>query len=639
MAVVVRRLRPAFGEGDELVAGVDERHSGAAPTQLYLEEAPVELQGLLDVADLEGDMVETDKPGARRHGSLLEHIRQMGRARSLEGFKVGLVRQGQTDVVEAVEEPVASEVVDLEGYLHARPGYGALPEIHGYRGLRIGTYSVEEFPHRFLRQLDGEEPNLCTVVPEDVGERGSDESAETVVLQSPRRVLPAGGTAEVLAREEHHGALVLGTVQHEVGVFAPLGEEELAEAGAFDALESVARYDLVGVDIRVTQREGFPGDALYQLHYPTSKGTPRSDGEAKRPITAVAAGTTGLTRCVRPPLPCLPSKLRLEVEAQRSPGCRISGFIPRHIEHPAFRHSKPASSKISSKPSSSACFLTRMEPGTTSARMPSLTLWPWTTAAAARRSSMRALVQEPRNTVSTWISRIGVPGASPMYLKARSWPSFSGSGTAPSSGTVCAGVVPQETYGTRSSAWMTTSLSNFAPSSVGSFFHSSTALSQSSPFGACGLPSRYSKVVSSGAMRPARAPPSMDMLHTVMRPSIERERTASPRYSITCPTPPPVPMRLRMPSIRSLAVTSEGSSPSTVTAIVLGLRCGNVCVARTCSTSLVPMPKAKAPNAPWVAVWLSPHTITSPGCVRPISGPMTWTMPWPSAPHSLSSMP
>ena len=40
-------------------------------------------------------------------------------------------------------------------------------------------------------------------------------------------------------------------------------------------------------------------------------------------------------------------------------------------------------------------------------------------------------------------------------------------------------------------------------------------------------------------------------------------------------------------------------------------------MAMTCSTSLVPMPKANAPNAPCVAVWLSPHTIVMPGWVRP----------------------
>ena len=38
-----------------------------------------------------------------------------------------------------------------------------------------------------------------------------------------------------------------------------------------------------------------------------------------------------------------------------------------HIEHPANRHWKPASRKIRSRPSASACALTRPEPGTTQA--------------------------------------------------------------------------------------------------------------------------------------------------------------------------------------------------------------------------------------------------------------------------------
>ena len=36
-------------------------------------------------------------------------------------------------------------------------------------------------------------------------------------------------------------------------------------------------------------------------------------------------------------------------------------------------------------------------------------------------------------------------------------------------------------------------------------------------------------------------------------------------------------------------------------------------MASTCSTSLVPMPKASAPNAPCVEVWLSPQTMVMPG--------------------------
>src|SRR2546423_1618428 len=88
----------------------------------------------------------------------------------------------------------------------------------------------------------------------------------------------------------------------------------------------------------------------------------------KWPATAAAAAIAGLTRCVRPPLPCRPSKFRLLVEAQRSPGASVSGFIPRHIEQPASRHSKPASRKTASRPSTSAARLTDCEPGTTIAR-------------------------------------------------------------------------------------------------------------------------------------------------------------------------------------------------------------------------------------------------------------------------------
>src|SRR6478672_10620453 len=85
----------------------------------------------------------------------------------------------------------------------------------------------------------------------------------------------------------------------------------------------------------------------------------------KWPCTAAAAAMAGLTRCVRPPAPWRPSKLRLLVDAQRSPGSRRSAFMARHIEQPGSRHSKPAPLKTLSRPSRSACSFTRPEPGTT----------------------------------------------------------------------------------------------------------------------------------------------------------------------------------------------------------------------------------------------------------------------------------
>ena len=145
--------------------------------------------------------------------------------------------------------------------------------------------------------------------------------------------------------------------------------------------------------------------------------------------------------------------------------------------------------------------------------------------------------------------------------------------------------------------------------------------------------------MSSGATMPARAPPSIDMLHTVMRPSIESARIAEPRYSMIEPTPPAVPMRAMIVRTMSFAVTPAGSSPSTVTANVPGFACGSVCVASTCSTSLVPMPNASAPSAPCVDVCESPHTIVMPGCVSPCSGPTTWTIPRLGSPIPKNWMP
>ena len=81
---------------------------------------------------------------------------------------------------------------------------------------------------------------------------------------------------------------------------------------------------------------------------------------------------------------------------------------------------------------------------------------------------------------------------------------------------------------------------------------------------------------------PALAPPSMDMLQTVILPSMDRERTASPVYSTTCPCPPPIPICPMMPRMRSFAVTPKGSAAVDPDlhrgrlALADGLRCKDV---------------------------------------------------------------
>src|SRR5699024_1820822 len=116
------------------------------------------------------------------------------------------------------------------------------------------------------------------------------------------------------------------------------------------------------------------------------------------PSTAAAAAISGLTKCVREPFPCLPSKFRFDVEAHLPPGGTTSSFIAKHILQPASRHSNPASLKIVSSPSFSACIFILYDPGTTIALTLSFTCFPSTIAAAFCKSLIREFVQEPINT-------------------------------------------------------------------------------------------------------------------------------------------------------------------------------------------------------------------------------------------------
>mmetsp|Transcript_31367 Transcript_31367/g.69167 ORF Transcript_31367/g.69167 Transcript_31367/m.69167 type:complete len:299 (+) Transcript_31367:146-1042(+) len=192
----------------------------------------------------------------------------------------------------------------------------------------------------------------------------------------------------------------------------------------------------------------------------------------RQPETAAAAAMAGETRWVRPPVPWRPSKLRLDVEAHLSWGSSLSGFIARHMEQPGSRQSNPASIRILSRPSFSACALTSPEPGTTIAYTCDATLRPLATCAAARTSSIRALVQEPMKTLSTLRPSSLVPGVSPMYSSERliapalfSSTASAGSGTMPVMGTTSCGLVPHVSVGAMSAAAMRTSLSYVASGS------------------------------------------------------------------------------------------------------------------------------------------------------------------------------
>src|SRR6478672_4053079 len=422
-----------------------------------------------------------------------------------------LFAQGQPDIVQTVQQAMLAEAVDLERVLHAiRSGHGLRRQVDGQRVAIDGLALREQRIDLVGRQHDRQQAVLETVVVENVGEARRDDRAEAVFLQRPWRVFPRGAAAEVLAGQQHAGALVARRVEDELRVerphavvapgladveVAPFVEQVRSEAGALDRLQELLGDDLVGVDIGAVERTGQAGVGGEGFHR-NSQARIRSRTSTKWPATAAAAAIAGLTRCVRPPVPWRPSKLRLDVEAQCSPAPSLSGFIARHIEQPGSRHSKPASRKMRSSPSASACALTRPEPGTTSACFTlAATLRPLATSAAARRSSIRELVHEPMNTRSSLIVVIGWFACRPMYFSARWIESFrtgscsrSGSGTFWSTASTISGDVPQLTCGLMSSARSSTRVSKCASSSDTSVRHTATAASQSAPFGANGRP-------------------------------------------------------------------------------------------------------------------------------------------------------
>ena len=191
------------------------------------------------------------------------------------------------------------------------------------------------------------------------------------------------------------------------------------------------------------------------------------------PGMAAAAAIPGLTRWVLPPLPCLPSKFRFDVEAHLSSGFNLSAFIAKHIEQPGSLHSNPELTKILSSPSCSACSLTKPEPGTTMALTCDDTFLSFTIFAASLKSSILPLVQLPINTLSIFISVAAMSGFKPIYFKALSIEFFLSSsvslfgfGTFPSIVITSCGDVPHVIMGKISFALRLISLSKLASASV-----------------------------------------------------------------------------------------------------------------------------------------------------------------------------
>src|ERR1700722_771073 len=298
------------------------------------------------------------------------------------------------------------------------------------------------------RNHNREQRILERVLAENIREGSAQHRAESELRERPRGVFPRAAAAEVIARQQDLRALYAGLIEDEIGlrialrIVAPIVKQLLIEAQLRRSLQEAGGNNLVGIDIVDRERnhaafevsEGFHSMVL------TSVITP---------VRALAAAVSGLARNVRPPLPWRPSKLRLLVETLYWPGVSWSPFMAIHIEQPGSRHSQPAARKISGSPSAMACRFTSCEPGTTSTRTFGLTLRPFSTPAAERRSEMRELVQLPMKTTSMAWPSSGFPPSMPIYFSAFSTDSrcigsaiSDGSGTGAPIDTPMPGLVP-----------------------------------------------------------------------------------------------------------------------------------------------------------------------------------------------------
>src|SRR3972149_9543952 len=182
--------------------------------------------------------------------------------------------QSQPDVIEAAEQTVSPEGVDLE--------LGA--EAHGVVNLLRLKVDGDPVVGEFLRapderldvtpgELHGEQAVLEAVVPEDVAEAGGYDDLEPVLLDGPRSVLAGRADPELGSAHEDAAARVLRLVEDEilfggaVRVVADVDEQQFAEANAVDLLHEPRGDDLVGVYVGNVVGDDFACVLLECFHH------------------------------------------------------------------------------------------------------------------------------------------------------------------------------------------------------------------------------------------------------------------------------------------------------------------------------------------------------------------------------------
>ena len=354
-----------------------------------------------------------------------------------------------------------------------------------------------------LRQHHGEQAVLQRVAAEDVGDLAGQHHADAGVEQGPRRVF-ARAAAKVAPGHEDLCAARLGRFNTKSGRRAVGAVAPVVEGVASEPLRWVVVRNRAGMMRSVSMFSC--GSTTVRERRAVAKGSWFALGQQIARIGDDAGqrgggATSGLASTVRAP-GRRPSKLRLEVLTTSCPGWARSPFMAMHMEQPGSRHSAPAAREhlVQSSASAARCTAT----GARHHQHPH----------ARRDAPPRSRPRRAGPTGASWCSCRRTPRRPPpAILPARSALYLSAAvlraGAAPAPArrwhcdhAGCASEVTVDGSRVRRSSLRDRSARRRSDLSV----RHRDARSCATPCGPAGGPLSQSKVVSSGAIRPARAP-------------------------------------------------------------------------------------------------------------------------------------
>src|SRR5438445_11184584 len=125
------------------------------------------------------------------------------------GGDFSLVLQGQSNIVQALEQAVPNKIVDLEvGAESTLVVDLALLKIDGDLVICLLVRPPHEFSNLLFAEHDVEEPVLAAVVRKDFGEGRGNHHPKTKVCQRPHGMFARGSATEILAGHQDAGPAV-----------------------------------------------------------------------------------------------------------------------------------------------------------------------------------------------------------------------------------------------------------------------------------------------------------------------------------------------------------------------------------------------------------------------------------------------